>query len=72
MDRTALAAILAATRDDAALYLDNGAYLDWSDSRGDTISLEVGNLDSDAVQIELTRAEAEQLVHRLAATLLAG
>lgn len=66
MDRQQLTAILTATRSDA-LYLDDGSYLDWSSG-----GLEVGDAQGRTVQLDMGRVELEQLLHRLAATLLAG
>lgn len=71
MTREQLTAILTATRDTDALYLDDNQYLDWSARDGHHIVFEAGDIDQNAVQVVLTRAELETLVHRLAATLLA-
>ncbi len=71
----ALAAILTATRTDA-LFLDSGASIDWSqdttnDSGEAAISFDVTDTDGNAVAVDMTREELTELVHRLAARLLA-
>lgn len=71
MTREQLTAILTATRTDA-LTLDDGSYLDWSSRDSDRIGLEVGDAHGQAVQLDLSHADLAALVHRLAATLLAG
>ena len=72
MTREQLTAILTATRDEQGLYLDDRQYLDWSAREHGRIVFEVGDVDENAVQVVITRAEMETLVHRLAATLLAS
>lgn len=71
MTREQLTAILTATRDTEALHLDDGSYLDWSTRAGADLVLEAGDSGGQAIQLALSRADAEALVHRLAATLLA-
>jgi len=72
MNREALTAILNATRDEKALYLSDGSYIDWTSQPSDgTRSFEVGDTIGQAVIVNLSRADMEALVHRLAATLLA-
>jgi len=70
MTREQLTAILTATRTDA-LHLDDGAYLDWSTRTTDGVELEVADADGQAVTLTLDRPALADLVHRLAATLLA-
>lgn len=72
MTREQLTAILTATHDTHGLYLDDKQYLDWSAREHGRIVFEVGDVDENAVQVVITRAELETLVHRLAATLLAS
>lgn len=71
MTREQLTAILTATRDTDALYLDDNQYLDWSSREHGNIVFEAGDVDGRVAQVVLTRAEMEVLVHRLAASLLA-
>lgn len=66
MTRAELTAILTATREDA-LHLDDGSYIDWSDPD----VLEVGDAEGNAVQVPFTFADLKNLVHKLAATVLA-
>lgn len=70
MTREQLTAILTATRDQQGLYRSDESYLDWSSRTGDGRVFEVGDAHGNAVQLDLSRAELEHLVHRLAATLL--
>lgn len=70
MTRDQLTAILTTTRTDA-LQLADGSYLDWSVQAGDGRQLEVGVPGGPALQLDLTADDLRDLVHRLAATLLA-
>lgn len=73
MTRETLTAILTTTRDTDGLYLSDGSYIDWSAPTADGgRTLDVGQPDGQAVLLDLSWADLEALVHRLAATLLAG
>lgn len=55
-----------------ALYFDDTRYADWSIRLDDgTRVLELGSLDGDVAQLELTLAEMRQLHAQLTATLIA-
>lgn len=74
MDRSALAAIVQATREDG-VHTETGAYLDWSSGVDDQgrLEIEVGPdaaTDAEVLTLRLTPAEAEALVHRLAVRLM--
>ncbi len=71
MTREQLTAILTATHDTDGLYLSDGSYADWSARTDSGRVFEIGDVDGNAVQLDLSRADMEALVHRLAATLLA-
>jgi hypothetical protein len=65
MTREQLTAILTETRADA-VQLEDGSYLDWS-----TGALEVGDTAGNTVELTITRDDMKNLVHAMAASLLA-